>query len=125
MEIEWNTTTGWPSEVLEDILEGIREKHYPGFWRDLGKVIRGELTISWKAGQTVDPDDRASKYGDEYDYMEVVYETTSSHHADQMETGITAEYIDEDDNDNERQGGAGRVAEDPDSHYVYIVYSTG
>ena len=34
-EIEWNTISGWPSEVLEDILEGIREKHYPGFWRDL------------------------------------------------------------------------------------------
>ena len=123
-EIEWNTTTGWPSEVLDDILEGIREKHEPGFWKDLGKVIRGEMTVNWKAGQSVDPEDRASRPDyREYYYMEVVYETSSKDHADQMENGITAEYIDKDANDNERQGGAGRLPQGNRIHYVYIVYN--
>ena len=125
MEVEYNTITGWPSEVIEEIIEDIDEKHYPGFWRGLGQVVRGDFTLEWMAGMTTDPDNRARQYGDDYDYMEVVYETSSYNNAVAVEQGIIDGYIDEDDNDNQRGGGGGRIADDPDSHYVYIVYSTG
>jgi len=122
-EIEWNEVTGWPSEVLDEIMEGIDEKHYPGFWRDLGMLLTGDFTLNWKVGKTTNPETRARKYP-EYDYMEIVYESSSNRHADLVEQGITDGYIDEDDNDNQRRGGAGRLPEGNRTHYVYIVYST-
>tara|TARA_Y100000748_G_C15324090_1_gene421283 strand:- start:207 stop:593 length:387 start_codon:yes stop_codon:yes gene_type:complete len=123
-EIEWNEVTGWPSDVLDDIIDGINEKHYPGFWRDLGMLLTGDFTLEWKVGKTSNPEARARQYGSEYDYMEVVYESTSNHHADLVEQGITDGYIEEDDNDNERRGGGGRLPEGNRTHYVYIVYNT-
>ena len=123
-EIEYNTVSGWPSEVLEEIIDDIEEKHYPNFWRDLGMLIRGEFTMEWKAGKTTNPEHRASQYGDEWQYMEVVYESSSGHHANLVEQGITDGFIDEDDNSNERRGGGGRLPEGNRTHYVYIVYDT-
>lgn len=124
MEVEYNTSTGWPSEVIDEIIEDIDEKHYPGFWRGLGQLLGGDFTLYWKAGKTTNPEARARQYGSEYEYMEVVYETSSGHHADLVEQGITDGYIDEDDNDNQRRGGGGRLPEGNRTHYVYIVYST-
>ena len=37
-EVEWNQVTGWPSQVIDEILEDIEEKYNPGFWRELGKL---------------------------------------------------------------------------------------
>lgn len=124
MEVEYNTSTGWPSEVIKEIIEDIEEKHYPGFWRGLGKLLSGDFRLEWKAGKTTDPEARTRQYGSEYEYMEVVYKTSSGHHADLVEQGITDGYIDEDDNDNQRRGGGGRLPEGNRTHYVYIVYST-
>tara|TARA_B100000003_G_scaffold182659_1_gene175238 strand:- start:50 stop:430 length:381 start_codon:yes stop_codon:yes gene_type:complete len=124
MEVEYNTITGWPSEVIDEIIEDIDEKHYPGFWRGLGQLLSGDFRLDWKAGKTTNPEARANQYGSEYEYMEVVYETSSGHHADLVEQGITDGYIDEDDNDNLRRGGGGRLPEGNRTHYVYIVYST-
>ena len=124
MEVEYNTSTGWPSEVIDEIIEDIDEKQYPGFWRGLGKLLSGDFRLDWKAGKTTNPEARARQYGSEYEYMEVVYETSSSRHANIMEQGITDEYIDNDRNDNQRRGGAGRRPDDDDcTHYVYIVYN--
>ena len=44
-EVEWNQVTGWPSQVIDEILEDIEEKYNPGFWRELGKWWRGELRM--------------------------------------------------------------------------------
>jgi hypothetical protein len=122
--IDYNTRSGWPGDVLEDILDSIEYNHNPGFVRDMLNWFQRNYTISWKVGQTVDPEHRADQYGDEYQYMDVVYETSSSRHADIMEQGITDEYIENDSNDNQRRGGAGRRPDDDDrTHYVYIVYN--
>ena len=122
-EVEWNQVTGWPSQVIDEILEDIEEKYNPGFWRELGKWWRGELRMEYKAGMTMDPDRRAREYGDDYDYMEVVYETQSYDHAVAVEQGIIDEYIDDSWNNNERAGGGGRLPDGDETHYVYIVYT--
>jgi hypothetical protein len=122
-EVEWNTVTGWPSQVLDGILEDMNEKYDAGFWSELGQLVRGELRLEYKAGMTVDPDRRASEYGDDWDYMEVVYETQSYDHASAVEDGIIQEYIDDKWNNNERAGGGGRLPEGDETHYVYIVYT--
>lgn len=123
-EIDYNTRTGWPGDVLDDILEDIDANHNPDFVRGVLQWLRGDWTISWKVGQTTNPEARARQYGNEYKYMDVVYETSSSHHADIMEQGITDEWIDDYSNDNERRGGGGRRPEGGNrTHYVYIVYN--
>ena len=122
-EIDWNERTGWPSEVVDDILEDIDEKYDPDFWRSLGMWWNGELRMEYKIGMTTDPEARARQYGDDYDYMDVVYETTSYDHAVAVEQGLIDEYIDDDWNDNGRAGGGGRLPDGNKDHYVYIVYN--
>ena len=121
-EIDWVERTGWPSEVVDDILEDIEEKYDPDFWRSLGMWWNSELRMEYKIGMTSDPDARARQYGSEYDYMEVVYQTTSYDHAVAVEQGLIDEWIDDDWNDNERAGGAGRLS-DSEYFYVYICYN--
>ena len=122
-EIDWNERSGYPSEVVDDILEDIDEKYDPDFWRSLGMWWRGELRMEYKIGMTTDPEGRARQYGESYAYMDVVYETTSYNHATAVEQGLIDEYIDDDWNDNERAGGGGRLPDGDNYHYVYIVYN--
>ena len=107
MEVIENIRTGWPRDVLPSLRRGISQYRRNSLW--------------FKIGITNDPYRRASgyraQYGDLYDEMIVLYETSSDNFVRQMESVLIEDYWE--DCDNSVGGGGGGRGAPP--YYLYIV----
>ena len=103
MDVRFDIETGWPSQVN---LHG-----------RVSALTRIDRVSGFKIGITSNPDVRASQYGDLYDEMVVLYESSSEDNVREMERHLVDYY--RDDSDAERGGGGGRLGQPP--YFLYVV----
>ena len=105
MEIRREQESGWPSQ-----LKTIRSR--------VSALVKN--SEGFKIGMTNSPSTRASAYGESYDEMIVLYETSSRKNAQELEKGLIAYYIENYDKcENQMAGGGGKPGEG--WYYVYVV----
>ena len=105
MEIRWEQERGWPSQ-----LRTIK-------YRVSALVRKSE---GFKIGMTNRPPTRAGAYGESYDEMIVLYETSSRKNAQELERKLIDYYCENyEPCENRRRGGGGPRGEG--WYYVYVV----
>jgi len=103
MRIREDIETGWPSGT------NVHQR--------ISAYVREGRARSFKVGITNNPYARAANYGDQYDEMIVVYQTTSDKNLRELETLLTDYYAGHSDNQND--GGAGPRGQGP--YFLYVV----
>ena len=116
--------TGHVSGVSNASISLIQKRFARGFWGTLGDWLRNQNVRSFKIGITNDPNDRANKYGNNYQFMDVIYQTSSYEYSQDMERILINAFRDHPGNENIRGGGAGRKPKSG-PFFVYVVYNIG
>ena len=104
MEIRWEQEHGWPSQ-----LRTIK-------YRVSALVRKSE---GFKIEMTNRPPTRAGAYGEDYDEMIVLYETSTRKNAEELERELICHYLNREDCENQVCGGAGPPGRG--RYYVYVV----
>lgn len=99
-------------------LSGHATGTYPRVARQLCKYIN-RSPLPPKVGVTNNYEQRARNYGGEYDYLTVLYETSSLNYVRWMETELVDQYWD--DLANEIRGGGGNYGL-YGPYYCYVVW---
>ncbi len=103
MNIRHEIETGWPSQT--------------NLQQWISTYTRADRVATFKVGITNNPQARAANYGNAYDEMIVLYQTSSDANVRTMESTLTQCYRGFSDNVND--GGGGPRGTGP--YYLYIV----
>ena len=106
MKVNWQIKKGWPNALASALT------------RQISQLVRADRGWSrFKIGITNDPARRANQYGDEYEEMIVIYETSSASNVDSAERYLIDYYYGV--ADGLRAGGGGPKGDPP--YYLYVV----
>jgi hypothetical protein len=108
IQIENNAETGFPRNVLSSVV------------RRISSLTRRNKVSKFKIGITSDPSARAKSYGDSFDRMVLVYETSSYQNVTLLEKLLIQHNAEL--SENIVNGGGGRKGTAP--YFLYVVLQT-
>lgn len=116
--------TGHVNSTAEQVIQLVQSRFARGFWGTLGDWLKNNNVRTFKFGITYDPEGRARKYGQQYQFMDVLYQTSVYSNSQDMERILISTFQNHPGCENIRHGGAGNISPSG-PYFTYVVYTIG